>query len=111
MPGSSDSILLSPIEGLLATPASRLPYQHNVLLRSYVLQRPAGNILIYNSPGIGDAATAICDLGAPSQVLLTHAHLRGVTEEDAPVWQVSDQADRCERIDAIIDRVTSGSNR
>jgi glyoxylase-like metal-dependent hydrolase (beta-lactamase superfamily II) len=220
MPGSSDSILLSPIEGLLATPASRLPYQHNVLLRSYVLQRPAGNILIYNSPGIGDAATAICDLGAPSQVLLTHAHeamygqprgipvwmhradlaevgtsleiagsfderamidsdleviptpghtigsccylwdngehrflftgdfiwiedgqwkavvldpdLRGdylnslrlvrdldfdvlvpwgVTDEDALVWQVSDQADRRERIDAIIDRVTSGSNR
>ena len=41
----------TPMEGLLSGPTSRLPYQQNVLLRSYVLERPQGNMIVHNSPG------------------------------------------------------------
>jgi hypothetical protein len=40
----------TPLEGLHATPACRLPYQHDVLLRSYALRRPQGSVIIHTSP-------------------------------------------------------------
>jgi glyoxylase-like metal-dependent hydrolase (beta-lactamase superfamily II) len=67
-------MLTSPLETLLATDASRLPYQHDVLLRSFVLERPAGNAIVYNSPGIDGAAEAIHDLGGATRLLINHAH-------------------------------------
>jgi Metallo-beta-lactamase superfamily len=78
----------TPIEGLLATPTARLPYQHNVLLRSYVLQRPQGNVVVYNSPGVSAAAGAIRDLGTPSRLLVNHSHeaMDGQPDLDVPVW-------------------------
>lgn len=82
------SPLDAPIEGLLSTPTSRLPYQHNVLLRSFVLQRPHGNVVIYNSPGLATASAAIRDLGGASRLLINHAHeaMYGQPDLDAPVW-------------------------
>ena len=68
------STLSSPIETLKATGASRLPYQHNVLLRSFVLARPTGNVVVYNSPGLTLAASAIEDLGGATRLLVNHAH-------------------------------------
>jgi glyoxylase-like metal-dependent hydrolase (beta-lactamase superfamily II) len=96
MPVNARPPLDSPFEGLLATPTSRLPYQHDVLLRSYVLQRPAGNVVVYNSPGVSEAAAAILDLGVPSQLLVTHAHesMYGQPDLDVPVWMHG--ADRAE---------------
>jgi hypothetical protein len=90
------SHLTVPFEGLLATPSSRLPYQHNVLLRSYVLQRPAGNMVVYNSPGIDAAAADIAKLGAPSRLLINHAHeaMYGTPELGMPIWAHRD--DRAE---------------
>jgi glyoxylase-like metal-dependent hydrolase (beta-lactamase superfamily II) len=64
----------SPIEGLLAMPASQLPYQSNVLIRSYLLERPQGNVVVYNSPGISGAATEIAEAGGASRLLINHAH-------------------------------------
>lgn len=77
-----------PIQGLLSTPASRLPYQRDVLLRSFLLQRPTGNVVVYNSPGITAAAAAIRDLGGVSRLLMNHSHeaMYGQPELDAPVW-------------------------
>jgi len=88
MPLTNTSPLDTPIEGLLATPTSRLPYQHNVLLRSFVLQRPRGNVIIYNSPGVTDAAAAIQDLGGASRLLINHSHeaMYGQPELDVPIW-------------------------
>jgi len=85
-PGTSP--LQAQIDGLLATPASRLPYQHNVLLRSYVLQRPQGNLIVYNSPGVSESADAIRSLGAPAQLLVNHAHeaMYGQPDLDVPIW-------------------------
>ena len=61
-------------EGLHTAPPSRLPYQANVLVRSFLLERPAGNIAVYNSPGLTSAATQIEDLGGGSRLLINHAH-------------------------------------
>lgn len=93
---SGTSTLTSPFPGLLATAASRLPYQHNVLLRSYVLQRAAGNVVVYNSPGVTDAASAIRDLGGATRLLVNHAHegMYGQPKLDVPVWM--HRADRAE---------------
>lgn len=84
----SVSQLTAPIEGILATPVARLPYQHDVLLRTYVLQRPRGNTLIYNSPGITEARDEILDLGVPERLLINHAHegMYGRPMIDIPVW-------------------------
>ncbi len=80
--------LETPIEGLLATPTSRLPYQHNVLLRSYVLARPQGNLIVYNSPGVSESAAAIRALGQPARLLVNHSHesMYGQPDLDVPVW-------------------------
>jgi hypothetical protein len=78
------SPLEAPIDGLLATPASRLPYQRNVLLRSYLLR----NIVVYNSPGVSQAADTIAALGAPARLLINHGHeaMYGQPGLDVPVW-------------------------
>jgi glyoxylase-like metal-dependent hydrolase (beta-lactamase superfamily II) len=88
MPAQGSSSLESPIEGLLATPTSRLPYQNNVLLRSYVLERPQGNLIVYNSPGVSESADAIAALGAPARLLINHGHesIYGQPAIDVPVW-------------------------
>jgi hypothetical protein len=88
MATTKSSPLETPVEGLLATPTARLPYQHNVLLRSYVLQRPQGNLIVYNSPGVSESAAAIRALGAPARLLVNHSHeaMYGQPDLDVPVW-------------------------
>lgn len=88
MNSSEGSRLVSPVEGLLATPASRLPYQQNVLLRSYVLERPQGNVIVYNSPGVSESAASILALGTPVRLLVNHSHesMYGQPGLDVPVW-------------------------
>ncbi|PJJ71777.1 metallo-beta-lactamase superfamily protein [Diaminobutyricimonas aerilata] len=80
--------LHEPFPGLLATPASRLPYQHDVLLRSYLLERPHGNVVVYNSPGVTESAAAIRALGAPARLLINHEHeaMYGPPALDVAVW-------------------------
>ena len=75
------------LDGLLATPTSRLPYQRNVLLRSFVLERPAGNVIVYNSPGVTETADAIRALGGASRLLINHAHeaMYGVPGIEVPI--------------------------
>ncbi|PHV69068.1 MBL fold metallo-hydrolase [Williamsia muralis] len=88
MTSFGSELLESPVQGLFATPAARLPYQHNVLLRSYVLERPQGNVIVYNSPGVSSSANAIRALGAPTRLLINHGHeaMYGQPELDVPIW-------------------------
>ena len=85
---TGNSLLDTPFDGLLSTPSSRLSYQHNVLLRSYVLQRPGGSVIVYNSPGVSEAAAAIEQLGPPDRMLINHAHeaMYGRPDLDIDVW-------------------------
>jgi glyoxylase-like metal-dependent hydrolase (beta-lactamase superfamily II) len=39
-----------------------------------VLQRPAGNVIVYNSPGVTSAASAIRELGGATRLLINHEH-------------------------------------
>ncbi len=88
MPSPRASPLDTPIEGLRSAAPSRLPYQANVLVRSFLLERPAGNVVVYNSPGLSSAATHVRDLGGATRLLLNHGHeaMYGQPDLDAPVF-------------------------
>lgn len=82
------SSLETPIDGLRSTPSSHLPYQANVLVRSFLLERPAGNVIVYNSPGLTPAATDIRELGGATRLLINHSHeaMYGNPDLDVPVF-------------------------
>jgi len=88
MPDLHASPLAAVTDGLLATPTARLPYQHDVILRSFVLERAEGNVIVYNSPGISSSAEAIRDLGGATRLLLNHEHeaMYGMPELEVPVF-------------------------
>jgi len=58
-----------------------------VLLRSFVLERQQGNLIVYNSPGVSESAAAIRDLGAPARLLVNHGHesMYGQPDLEVPV--------------------------
>ncbi|MBK1785090.1 MBL fold metallo-hydrolase [Prauserella cavernicola] len=93
--------LESIFDELAATSTTRLPYQDNVLLRSFILRRPAGNVVVYNSPGVSDGAAAIRRMGAPARLLINHAHeaMYGQPALDVPIWSHRD--DRAEMKDSV----------
>lgn len=82
-----DGALERPFEGLLATAPSVLPYQADVLVRSFVLERDDGNVIVYNSPGMSAAAAEIAELGGASRLLINHGHesMYGMPGLDVPV--------------------------
>lgn len=88
MPTSQAAVLGTPIEGLRSAPPSRLPYQAGVLVRSFLLARPAGNVIVYNSPGLTSAAPYIRDLGGATRLLINHGHeaMYGGPDLDAPAF-------------------------
>ncbi len=80
--------LEQPIEGLWATPGSPLPFDRAVLVRAFLLERREGNVIVYNSPGLGAAASEIRDRGGASRLLVNHEHegMFGPPPIDAPVF-------------------------
>jgi glyoxylase-like metal-dependent hydrolase (beta-lactamase superfamily II) len=76
------------IEGLWATPGSPLPFDSSVSVRAFLLEREEGNVIVYNSPGLGIAATEIRDRGGASKLLINHEHegMFGPPPIDAPVF-------------------------
>ncbi len=84
----SSSELHSSNYGLYATPVAALPFLKNVVVRSFLLERPQGNILIYNSPGINKASKAIKEMGDPNRLLVNHHHeaMYGAPDFELPIW-------------------------
>ena len=80
--------LETPIEGLRATPAAPLPFAPNLRARSFLLERPQGNLLVYNSPGLTTAANAIRAAGGASRLFINHGHeaMFGRPSVDVPVF-------------------------
>ena len=66
--------LESPIAGLHVTPTAPLPFLSGFVVKSFVLERKQGNVIVYNSPGVTAAARDILDLGRPSRLLVNHWH-------------------------------------
>ena len=85
---NGDTGLKSSIRGLYATPTAPLPFLSGVVVRSFVLERKQGNIIIYDSPGINAAAHEILELGRPGRLLLNHWHesMYDAPELDVPIF-------------------------
>ncbi|MFK0166942.1 hypothetical protein [Rhizobium sp. NPDC090279] len=86
---SSDKVgLQSSTRGLQAMPAAPLPFLEGVVVRSFLLEREQGNIIIYNSPGISAAAGEILQRGRPERLLVNHWHeaMYGRPDLDVPIF-------------------------
>lgn len=72
---------------LHATPEAPLPFLAGVVVRSFVLEREAGPVIVYNSPGISAAASEIARLGRPDRLLINHWHeaMYGAPQLDVPM--------------------------
>ncbi len=88
MPARPTDSLETVFPGLRSTPPSVLPYDAEILVRSFLLERPAGNVIIYNSPGITSAAAHIRDAGGATRLLINHSHeaMYGDTAVEVPVF-------------------------
>jgi hypothetical protein len=88
MEANQHSSLQRPIDGLLATPAAPLPFGADIVVRSFLLERAQGNVLVYNSPGLGLASDEIQARGGAIRLLINHAHeaMFGPPDVDIPVF-------------------------
>lgn len=93
--------LQSTIRGLFGTPTAPLPFLDGVVVRSFLLERPQGNLILYNAPGVSEVADEILKMGEPDRLLLNHHHeaMYGAPRLDVPVWV--HEADRA-RVDVPI---------
>jgi hypothetical protein len=98
---SNSAPLETVTDGLLATPTSRLPYQNDVLLRSFVLERPSGNVIVYNSPGVTASADSIRNIGGADRLLINHAHEAMFGAPDLDVSVYVHEHDRADVIRAL----------
>jgi glyoxylase-like metal-dependent hydrolase (beta-lactamase superfamily II) len=64
----------TPIEGLYASTPEPLPFAPSLDIRAFLLQRDAGNVLVYSNRLIENDAAAIADLGGISRQYLNHRH-------------------------------------
>jgi glyoxylase-like metal-dependent hydrolase (beta-lactamase superfamily II) len=62
------------VAGLHATSPEPLPFAPSLHVRAFLLRRPSGNVLVYSTPTIADAADAIEALGGISRRYLQHGH-------------------------------------
>jgi glyoxylase-like metal-dependent hydrolase (beta-lactamase superfamily II) len=62
------------IEGLYASAPQELPFDRRLVIRSFLLQRDAGNLLVYGSGTLESDADAVRELGGISRQYLNHGH-------------------------------------
>ena len=75
------------IRGLHETPGAPLPFLDGVVARAFVLDRPQGAVIVYNAPGISEAADEIRAM-RPERLLMNHHHeaMFGAPRLDVPLW-------------------------
>ncbi|GGG93926.1 MBL fold metallo-hydrolase [Staphylococcus pragensis] len=80
--------------GLYETETTVLPFDKRYMIKSFVLVRPQGNVIIYHSPSLEKAQHDIKALGGATRILINHEHesLGGKTEIDLPFWIHEDDA-------------------
>jgi glyoxylase-like metal-dependent hydrolase (beta-lactamase superfamily II) len=62
------------VHGLHASSPALLPFDEAFEIRAFLLQRPGGNLLLHDTPGMGDEASAIEELGGVARHYLGHWH-------------------------------------
>ena len=88
--------LQSSIRGLYATPTAPLPFLSGVVVRSFVLEREQGNVIVYHSPGITAAARDILAIGRPDRILVNHWHeaMFDAPDLDTPIFVHQDDREK-----------------
>jgi Metallo-beta-lactamase superfamily len=66
--------LETPIRGLNASAPEPLPFAPSLHIRAFLLERRAGNVLVYSVSELGSEATSIAGLGGVSRQYLNHRH-------------------------------------
>jgi glyoxylase-like metal-dependent hydrolase (beta-lactamase superfamily II) len=62
------------VPGLHASGSDPLPFAPSLHIRAFLLQRPAGNVLVYSAPALAAETAAIEELGGISRRYLNHGH-------------------------------------
>jgi glyoxylase-like metal-dependent hydrolase (beta-lactamase superfamily II) len=80
--------LATEVPGLYATSPEPLPFAPSQEIRSFLLRRDRGNLLIYSTAGLGSDADAIEELGGISRHYLNHRHEAMFASDwvDAPLF-------------------------
>jgi glyoxylase-like metal-dependent hydrolase (beta-lactamase superfamily II) len=76
------------IPGLHATTPEPLSFAPSIEVRAFLLEREAGNILVYSTGALNDDLAAIDDLGGVARRYLNHGHeaMFGAARLDAPLF-------------------------
>ena len=76
------------IPGLHATTPQPLSFAPSLEVRAFLLERDAGNVLVYSTGRLDEDAAAIEDLGGVARRYLNHGHeaMFGVARIDAPLF-------------------------
>jgi glyoxylase-like metal-dependent hydrolase (beta-lactamase superfamily II) len=90
MPAAKGQVedLATSIPGLYASAPERLPFAPSQEIRTFLLRREPGNLLIYSTRGLGPAAAAIEEIGGISRHYLNHRHEAMFSSDwvDAPLF-------------------------
>jgi glyoxylase-like metal-dependent hydrolase (beta-lactamase superfamily II) len=78
----------TPISGLFASAPESLPFAPSLEIRTFLLRRERGNLLIYSTKSLAAAAAAIEGLGGISRHYLNHRHEAMFSSDwvDAPLF-------------------------
>lgn len=71
---TTPTLMERPAEGLYATPGEPLSFASEIHVRAFLLRAQAGNLLIYNAPGLTSAAPELERLGGVQRHYLNHSH-------------------------------------
>ena len=82
----------TPIPGLYASPPTPLPFAPTQHIRSFLLRRDAGNVLVYGSPAVDPRA--FDDVGAIARAYLNHRHEAALSDDLPGVPLFVHEADR-----------------
>jgi hypothetical protein len=82
-PSSDGKKLESALRGLHATPTAPLPFLSGVVVRSFILEREQGNVIVFNAPGIPAARKEILTLSRPDPL---NEAICGVPELNVPIF-------------------------
>jgi glyoxylase-like metal-dependent hydrolase (beta-lactamase superfamily II) len=76
------------IPGLHATTPEPLSFAPSMEVRAFLLERDAGNVLLYSTGRLDDDAAAMGDLGGVARRYLNHSHeaMFGAARIDAPLF-------------------------
>lgn len=76
------------IPGLYASAPGSLPFAPTLHIRSFLLQRSRGNVLVYGAPGLASGSPEVEELGGIARRYLNHRHEAGFASDQvtAPLF-------------------------